>query len=87
MTIPKKSIKLQNQTMERWSEDKLCLPRDLDYKGKDFSKSFIADFHIQGFRPASKGSQNLDDTVGDYDFNNPNDTAEFCPNTTGTGTV
>jgi len=80
MNIPKKSIKLQSQTMERWSEDRFQLPRDLDYKGKDFSKSFIADFHITG-RPLSKGrSQNLDDTVGDYNFENPNDTAEFCPN-------
>ena len=61
--------------MERWSDDKLLLPRDLIYKGKDFSKSFVTDFHITGRKPVSKkASQNLDDTVGDYNFDNPNDT-------------
>ena len=64
--------------MERWSDDKLLLPRDLIYKGKDFSKSFVTDFHITGRKPVSKkASQNLDDTVGDYNFDNPNDT-RYC---------
>ena len=83
MKIPKKSVGLQNKTMERWSDDKLLLPRDLDYKGKDFSRSFVTDFHITGAKEKHKSSQNLDDTVGDYDFDNPNDTAEFCPNVDG----
>jgi len=81
MKIPKKAVGLQNKTMERWSDDKLLLPRDLIYKGKDFSKSFVTDFHITGRKPVSKkASQNLDDTVGDYNFDNPNDTRDFCPN-------
>jgi len=78
MTIPKRAVQLQKKTMEKWGEDKLGLPRDLAYRGKDFSKSFVTDFHITG-KPVGPQSQNMDDTVQDYDFNNPNDTAEFCP--------
>ena len=40
--INKKSVQLQNKTMVNWSEERLMLPADLHYKGKDFVQLFIS---------------------------------------------
>ncbi len=46
MTVPKLAVKLQPKTMNTWSEDKLILPTDLHYSGKDFAMLYHCDFHI-----------------------------------------
>jgi len=78
MTVPKKSIKLQNKTMVNWSDDKLILPTDLHYKGKDFAKLFITPELLV----TNKGTvvpESVDDSVQDYDFGNANDIDDYCP--------
>ena len=39
--INKKPVQLQNKTMVNWSEERLLLPTDLHYKGKDFAQLFL----------------------------------------------
>lgn len=81
MILPKKPIKLQNKTMVNWSEEKVLLPADLHYRGKDFATLFTA----INFLVTDKGSggvaeqQSVDDSINDYDFDNANDTNNFCP--------
>lgn len=76
MTVPKISVKLQPKTMELWSEDKILLPEDLHYSGKDFATLYHCDFHITT-KPVKQMS--VDDSVADYDFQNDNDVSNFCP--------
>ena len=39
--INKKPVQLQNKTMVNWSEERLLLPADLNYRGKDFAQLFV----------------------------------------------
>ena len=80
MKVPEKAIKLQNKTMVNWSEDKLLLPTDLHYKGKDFAQLFIAPELLV----THKGTvvQSVDDSINEYDYDNANDADDFCPNVT-----
>ena len=76
MTVPKLTVKLQPKTMNTWSEEKLLLPTDLHYSGKDFAKLYHCDFHI-ATKPLKQMS--VDDSVADYNFANDNDVSNFCP--------
>ena len=76
MTIPKSAVKLQPKTMNTWTDDKLILPVDLHYSGKDFGTLYHCDFHV-ATKPIKQMS--VDDSVADYDFNNENDVSNFCP--------
>ena len=74
-----KPMQLQNKTMVNWSEDKLLLPTDLHYKGKDFAKLFSTPELLV----TSKGvlvPESVDDSINEYDYDNPNDADDFCPN-------
>ena len=78
MTVPEKSIKLQNKTMVNWSEDKLLLPTDLHYKGKDFAKLFIA-AELLVTHKGTVVAEPVDDSINEYDYDNANDVEDFCP--------
>ena len=80
MTVPKTTVKLQPKTMNTWSEEKLILPTDLHYSGKDFGTLYHCDFHV-AVKLACQMS--VDDSVADYDFNNDNDVSNFCPDVGG----
>jgi len=80
MARPKRAIQLVKKTMENWEEERVVLPKDLHYKGKDFARLFVADYSVSGRSSNSKQTQSVDDTVEDYDFDNENDVSEFCPN-------
>ena len=78
MKVPEKAIKLQNKTMVNWSEDKLLLPTDLHYKGKDFAKLFIAAELLVTHKGAVV-PESVDDSINEYDYDNANDADDFCP--------
>merc|ERR1719322_1037408 len=78
MTVPKKAIKLQNKTMVNWSEDKLVLPTDLHYKGKDFAKLFITP-ELLVTHKGTDVAEPVDDSINEYDYDNANDVEDFCP--------
>lgn len=82
MTLPQKSIKLQNKTMQNWGEEKTMLPEDLHYMGKDFVKLESMIKSNVAPRKVSQ-SQEVDDNVDNYDFENANDTENFCPDVEG----
>lgn len=76
--INKKPMQLQNKTMVNWSEDRLLLPTDLHYKGKDFASLFMTPKLLV----TSKGAvvpESVDDSINEYDYDNANDADEFCP--------
>ena len=82
MKMPKKSIKLQSKTMENWSDERTMLPEDLHYSGKDFVRlESMADWNVVlrsggGEKDTTAVSDN---DVADYDFDNLNDSQNFCP--------
>merc|ERR1712001_740842 len=80
MARPKRAIQLVKKTMENWEEERVVLPKDLHYKGKDFARLFVADYSVSGRSSGAKETQSVDDTVDDYDFENENDISQFCPN-------
>jgi len=80
MTVPKTTVKLQPKTMNTSSHEKLILPTDLHYSGKDFGTLYHCDFHVV-VKPVQQMS--VDDSVTDYDFNNENDVSNFCPDVGG----
>ncbi len=80
LTVPKRAIKLQNKTMMNWGDEKNVLPEDMHYSGKDFVKlEGLIKSNVAPRRIPGEESQSIDDTVEDYNFDNPNDTQNFCP--------
>jgi condensin complex subunit 2 len=79
MSIPTRPITLQGKTMQNWNDDGLILPEDLHYSGKDFIiLDSLPKFHVVAMSNASD-TQAIDDSVDDYNFDNPNDTLNYCP--------
>ena len=82
MKVPKKAIKLQSKTMENWSDERTMLPEDLHYSGKDFVRlENMADWNVVlRSGGGEKETTAVDDNdVADYDFDNLNDSQNFCP--------
>lgn len=78
LTVPKKAIKLQNKTIESWTDEKNLLPEDLHYSGADFVK--LDDMSQLNLAPSKRSTTALDDDdVEDYNFDNLNDSQNFCP--------
>ena len=76
--LNKKPVQLQNKTMVNWSEDKVLLPTDLHYKGKDFAQIFLTPELLV----TSKGAivpESVDDSINEYDYDNANDADDFVP--------
>lgn len=77
MSVPKKSVKLVQNTMSNWDSDRLLLPEDLHYSGGDFLK-------LEGFKKWTvlkevAKAQSVEGSVQDYDYDNLNDSVNFCP--------
>jgi len=78
MTLPKKTTKLQNKTMLNWTEEKNVLPEDPHYSGKDLVK--LETVIRMNVAPRNNSeSQSVDESVGDYNYGNANDSQNFCP--------
>jgi len=76
--INKKPVQLQNKTMVNWSEERLLLPADLNYRGKDFAQLFVTPELLV----TNKGAviaEAVDESIAEYDYDNANDVDEFCP--------
>jgi condensin complex subunit 2 len=82
MTVPKRAIKLQNKTMQNWSDEKTMQPEDLHYSGNDFVKlENVVKSNVAPLKRAADADTAVDDDdVRDYDFDNLNDSQNFCPN-------
>ena len=82
MKLPKRSLKLQSKTMENWSDERTMLPEDLHYSGKDFVRlENMAEWNVVlRSGGGEKDTTAVDDNdVADYDFDNLNDSQNFCP--------
>ena len=82
MKVPKRPIKLQSKTMENWSDERTMLPEDLHYSGKDFVRlENMTEWNV--VLRAGGGEKETtavdDNDVADYDFDNLNDSQNFCP--------
>lgn len=80
------SIKFQAKTAKtEWSADSLTLPEDVHYDIAQLSKLYL--YKKVSIRSASNKEKEVGNvTAADvsdgerYDYNNPNDTLEYCPN-------
>ncbi|XP_040564221.1 condensin complex subunit 2 [Lepeophtheirus salmonis] len=84
MGKPKKTTRLQQKTVQSWTEDKRMCPEELRYKGSDFVNLDCIDIIPSKLSKNWKSVQsNRDqDTLEDidnYDYDNPNDAENFCP--------
>jgi len=78
------SIKLQAKTAKaEWSAKSLTLPEDVHYDIAQLNKLYL---YQKAMKSANKEKEDENVTAADvsdgerYDYNNPNDTLEYCPN-------
>lgn len=78
----KQSHVLSKRTLSLWRKDKLLLPHNrLRVDGKPFQSLLVCKGHkiMRVLKPATVS----DSGVGTYDYNNANDSQNFCPNEPG----
>lgn len=69
-----KSVRLSSKTMDNWSEEKTTLPDDLHYDIRKLAQIFLKPVTI-------KYNRNPLEIRGiNYDYDNPNDCENYCPN-------
>ncbi|XP_013925065.1 PREDICTED: condensin complex subunit 2-like, partial [Thamnophis sirtalis] len=72
---------LSKSTLQSQNKKSNTLPKDFHYDPDNLTRLFLkpqirlSNMPLQGRSP----SHNDDDEVGEYDYNNPNDTSNFCP--------
>ena len=67
MSMPKRPIKLQNKTIDSWTEEKNLIPDDIQYSGKDFVHLEFQETTNVAPRmndDQTGGGESVDDTVG-----------------------
>ncbi|KAG1682500.1 Condensin complex subunit 2 [Nymphon striatum] len=72
----KKSIKLEKKTLQQWNINRNTMPEDLHYDIHNLNQLFL--------KPSVKlrltnHTSEVDDGVGQYNYNNANDLENFCP--------
>ncbi|KAJ7305248.1 hypothetical protein JRQ81_011161 [Phrynocephalus forsythii] len=70
---------LSKSTLESQNKKSTTLPPDFHYDPDNLTRLFLKPGHRLLKAPLQSGSPRLEDEVGEYDYNNPNDTSNFCP--------
>ncbi|CAN8205632.1 unnamed protein product [Coccothraustes coccothraustes] len=70
---------LSRSTLKSWNKRRTTLPEDFNYDPDNLRQLFLKP-HVK-VSPSSDTEEALDSEAGieDYDYNNPNDTSNFCP--------
>ncbi|XP_023323672.1 condensin complex subunit 2 isoform X2 [Eurytemora carolleeae] len=77
LSKPKKAIMLVDKTMKGWNREKTTLPEDLHYSGHELVRLKGCDqIIVVGHKSAAE--MQVDD-VEDYDYDNPADRNDYCP--------
>ncbi|XP_030319797.1 condensin complex subunit 2 [Calypte anna] len=75
----KAPVTLVKSILENQNTKSTTLPSDFNYDPKSLLQLFLKPA-VKCFRMAEPGSSlNPEDEIGEYDYNNPNDTSNFCP--------
>ncbi|XP_071793554.1 condensin complex subunit 2-like [Asterias amurensis] len=75
----KAATTLSKATLDKNKKNSNTLPEDLHYDPDDLFKLFLKPNFV--IRKQANSSDNIDDGIEGYDYNNANDCANFCPNT------
>ncbi|XP_060643445.2 condensin complex subunit 2 [Anolis sagrei] len=70
---------LTKSTLENQSKKGNTLPADFHYDPDNLTCLFLKPSHRLCKMPQQGTSPSRDDEAGEYDYNNPNDTSNFCP--------
>ncbi|KAH0623063.1 hypothetical protein JD844_030981 [Phrynosoma platyrhinos] len=70
---------LSKSTLENQNKKSNTLPADFHYDPENLTRLFLKPAHRLWKMPQQSNSPSHDDEVGEYDYNNPNDTSNFCP--------
>lgn len=71
--------KLNKKTIQGWCMDKVTNPRNIHYDGSQITRLFTREnitVKIEGDTPTPE----VDEGVGEYQYDNPTDSTNFCPN-------
>ncbi|XP_042333052.1 condensin complex subunit 2 [Sceloporus undulatus] len=70
---------LSKATLENQNKKSNTLPADFHYDPENLTRLFLKPNHRLWKMAQQSNSPSRDDEVGEYDYNNPNDTSNFCP--------
>nr|XP_008120018.1 PREDICTED: condensin complex subunit 2 isoform X1 [Anolis carolinensis] len=70
---------LAKSTLENQNKKGYTLPADFHYDPDNLTGLFLKPGHRLCKMPQQGTSPSRDDEAGEYDYNNPNDTSNFCP--------
>ncbi|KAJ7305119.1 hypothetical protein JRQ81_010976 [Phrynocephalus forsythii] len=73
------AMTLSKSTLESQNKKSTTLPADFHYDPDKLTRLLLKPTHWLLKAPLQSGSPSLEDEVGEYDYNNPNDTSNFCP--------
>lgn len=71
--------KLNKKTIQGWSADRLRMPDDIHYDVKRITSLFLREC-ISVKASDDSAAPEVDEGVGDYQYDNPTDRTSFCPN-------
>ncbi|KAM6106764.1 LOW QUALITY PROTEIN: condensin complex subunit 2-like [Pterocles gutturalis] len=74
----KASITLAKSILESQNVKSTTLPRDFNYDPSNILQLFLKPA-VKLCRTSQPDSSDHEDEIGEYDYNNPNDTSNFCP--------
>ncbi|NWU82235.1 CND2 protein, partial [Onychorhynchus coronatus] len=75
----KASVTLAKSTLERQNVRSTTLPADFTYSPQNFLQLFLKPLVKLNRTSESVTTLENEAEIGDYDYNNPNDTSNFCP--------
>ncbi|XP_062995319.1 condensin complex subunit 2 [Elgaria multicarinata webbii] len=70
---------LAKSTLESQNKKSNTLPADFHYDPDNLARLFLKPANRLWKMPLQGNSSACDEEVGEYDYNNPNDTSNFCP--------
>ncbi|NXM32035.1 CND2 protein, partial [Oxyruncus cristatus] len=75
----KASVTLAKSTLERQNVRSTTLPADFNYNPQNFIQLFLKPLVKLNRTSEPVTTSENEAEIGDYDYNNPNDTSDFCP--------
>ncbi|KAG7188382.1 hypothetical protein KM043_008035 [Ampulex compressa] len=81
--VPSQFAKLHAKTAKTdWNEEKLTLPRDMHYNIQSIARPYLHSLRLK--LPGTElDTKDMPDEIQEYDYNNENDTSNYCPDVNG----
>ncbi|XP_076034678.1 non-SMC condensin I complex subunit H [Oratosquilla oratoria] len=75
--ITRKATKITRLTLKKWTKERTTLPADLHYDATELKKLYVRPSIV--IRRQVKEPPTVDDSIRGYDYDNNNDTENYCP--------